>query len=80
MITIDMESASKEEVQTSLEFLNISSTLDIAQILARAVSYKTPSSASPDQAPVPGCRHSSCVLIIHVCLCVRASVCACEFV
>jgi len=29
-------------------------------------------------APVPGCRHSSCVLIIHVCLCVCASVCACE--
>ena len=45
---------------------------------ARPVSYKTPSSASPNQAPVPGCRHSSCVLIIHVCLCVRASICACE--
>ena len=44
----------------------------------RPVSYKPPSSASPDQAPVPGCRHSSCVLIIHVCLCVRASMCACE--
>jgi len=45
---------------------------------ARPVSYKAPSSASPDQAPVPGCRHASCVLIIHVCLCVRASICACE--
>ena len=33
MITIDMESASKGEVETSLEFCNISSTLDIAQIL-----------------------------------------------
>ena len=31
-----------------------------------------------NQAPVPGCRHSSCVLIVHVCLCVCASVCACE--
>jgi len=45
---------------------------------ARPVSYKTPCSASPGQAPVPGCHHSSCVLIIHVCLCVRASICACE--
>ena len=45
---------------------------------ARPVSYKTPSSAPPDQAPVPGCRHSFCVLIIHVCLCVRAYICACE--
>jgi len=33
MITIDMESASKGEVETILEFTNISSTLDIAQIL-----------------------------------------------
>jgi len=33
MITIDMESASKGEVEASLEFLNISSILDIAQIL-----------------------------------------------
>jgi len=33
MITIDMESASKGEVEASLEFLNISSTLDVAQIL-----------------------------------------------
>ena len=33
MVTIDMESASKGEVEGSLEFLNISSTLDIAQIL-----------------------------------------------
>ena len=30
---MDMESASKGEVEPSLEFLNISSTLDIAQIL-----------------------------------------------
>jgi hypothetical protein len=33
MVTIDMESAGKGEVEDSLEFLNISSTLDIAQIL-----------------------------------------------
>jgi len=32
----------------------------------------------PNQTPVPGCCHSSCVLIIHVCLCVCASACACE--
>ena len=36
------------------------------------------SSASLNQAPVPGCLHSCCVLIVHVCLCVCASVCACE--
>jgi len=33
MITIDMESVGKGEVEAILEFLNISSTLDIAQIL-----------------------------------------------
>jgi len=33
MVTIDMESASKRGVEASLEFLNIGSTLDIAQIL-----------------------------------------------
>jgi len=33
MIAIDMGSAGKGEVEASLEFLNISSTLDIAQIL-----------------------------------------------
>jgi len=33
MITVDMQSASKGEVEASLEFCNISSTLDIAQIL-----------------------------------------------
>jgi len=33
MIAIDMESASKGAVEASLEFLDISSTLDIAQIL-----------------------------------------------
>jgi len=32
------------------------------------------SSTPLNQAPVPGCRHSSCVLIVHVCLCVCASV------
>jgi len=42
------------------------------------VSKKSFSSARLNQAPVPGCRHSSCVLIIHVCLRVCASVCACE--
>jgi len=33
MISIDMESASKGEVEVSLKFSNISSTLDIAQIV-----------------------------------------------
>jgi len=33
MVAIDMESASEGEVEASLEFLNISSTLDIAQNL-----------------------------------------------
>ena len=33
MIDIEMESASKGVVEASLEFLNVSSTLDIAQIL-----------------------------------------------
>jgi len=40
--------------------------------------YQSLSSVALNQAPVPGCRHSSCVLIVHVCLCVCASVCACE--
>jgi len=33
-------------------------------------TLKRPSSAPPGQAAVPGCGHSSRVLIIHVCLCV----------
>jgi len=33
MISTDMESASTEEVESSLEFLDISSYLDIVQIL-----------------------------------------------
>ena len=33
MIVIDMKSVSKKEVEASLEFLNISSTLGILQIL-----------------------------------------------
>jgi len=33
MIAIDMESASKGEVEASLKFLNISSTLDIVKIV-----------------------------------------------
>jgi len=33
MISTDMESASMEEVESSLEFLDISSYLDIVQIL-----------------------------------------------
>ena len=40
------------------------------------VSNKSLSSVPLNQAPVSGCRHFSCVLIIHVCLCVCASVCA----
>jgi len=42
------------------------------------VSNKRLSSTHFNQAPVPGCHHSSCVLTIHVCLCVCASVCVCE--
>ena len=42
------------------------------------VSNKSLSSAPLNQTPVPGCRHSSCVLIVHVCVCACASVCACE--
>ena len=42
------------------------------------VSNKSLSSTPPNQVPVPGCRYSSCVLIMHVCLCVCASICACE--
>jgi len=33
MISIDIESASEEEVEASLKFRNISSNLNIAQIL-----------------------------------------------
>jgi len=33
MISVDMEYASKGEVEASLKFCNISNTLDIAQIL-----------------------------------------------
>ena len=33
MIAIDTENASKREVEVSLDFLNMSSVLDIAQIL-----------------------------------------------
>ena len=40
--------------------------------------WHNPSSAPPNQAPVPGSRQSPCALIIHVCLCVCASTCACE--
>ena len=36
------------------------------------------SSTLLNKAPVSGCRHSSCVLILHFCLCVYASVCAYE--
>ena len=39
MITIDMESAGKGEAEASLEFCNISSTLDIAQILEEMRQY-----------------------------------------
>ena len=35
-------------------------------------------SAPLNQAPVTSCRYSSCVLIVYVCLCVCASVCACK--
>jgi len=41
------------------------------------VSNKSLFPASLNQATVSGCRHSSCVLIIHVCLCMWASVRAC---
>jgi len=39
MLTIDMKSTGKGEVEASLEFLNISSTLDIAQILEERRKY-----------------------------------------
>jgi len=39
MISIDMESASKGEVEASLEFLNISSALDMAQTLEEMRLY-----------------------------------------
>jgi len=42
------------------------------------VSNKSLSSAPLRQAPVPGCRHSSCALFVYMCLCVSAFVCACE--
>ena len=38
------------------------------------VLNKSLSSASLNQAPVPGYRHSSCVLIIHMCVCLCARV------
>ena len=41
-------------------------------------SNKSLSSAPLNRAPVSGCRHVSCVRITQVCLCVCASVCACE--
>ena len=48
------------------------------RLLVCARSLTKPSSAPLNKAPVSGCRHSSCVLILHVCLCVCASVCAYE--
>ena len=42
------------------------------------VSNKRPSSVPHKQAPVPGCCHSSCVLIIHDCFFVCAFACAYE--
>jgi len=42
------------------------------------VSNRRISSALLNQAPVPGCRHFPCVLIIHVCLRMCDSVCAYE--
>ena len=41
------------------------------------VSNKQLSSAPLNQSPVSDCHYSSLVLIIHVCLCVCASICAC---
>jgi len=44
---------------------------DISFFVCKAfVSNKSLSSAPLNQAPVPSCRHSSCVLIVHVYLCV----------
>jgi len=40
-------------------------------------NFKKESSDPSNQAPVPSSRHSSCALIIHVCLCVCAYICAC---
>ena len=44
------------------------------------VSNKSLASAPPNQAPVSGCRHSSCLLIIHVCLCVCLCMCVWKYV
>jgi len=42
------------------------------------VSNQSLSSAPPDQAPVPGCRHSSCVIISdHTCVLVCLCLCMC---
>jgi len=48
-------------------------------LCARPLSLtKNISSAPHNRAPVPGCCNSRCVLIMRVCLCVCASVCACD--
>jgi len=71
-------------MSTSCPFLFVCWTLFFLfnpPFLCLFVSYKSHSSTPLNQAPVPSCRHtddSSCVLIIHVCLCVCASVYACE--
>jgi len=39
---------------------------------------KTLSSTPANQAPVLGCPYSSCVLFMHVCLCMSLSICAIE--
>ena len=59
-------------------FSDISPTPPFLWVCKAFDTNKSLSSAPLKQAPVPGCCHSSCVLIVHVCLCVCASVCACE--
>ena len=61
----------------SFRFLNIGGFLTFCFLCVQGLQ-RTFVSASLNQVPVPGCQHSSCVLIVHVCLCVCASVCACE--
>jgi len=58
-------------------FVNISFFLTFFFVCVQGLQQSL-SSAPLNQAPVPGCRHSSSVLIVHVCLCVCTSVCAYE--
>ena len=66
----------------SLQYIWISSGLSRCLVPTPGLTSEYPtcrvSSAPPNQFPLPDSRHLTCVLIIHVCLCVCAYVCACE--